>query len=152
MAWNSTCSEKKNIGKETNRPKKFIYFLLRTEEYFAFYRTLNRVYSIIIDLIILNNYIGAQNIRVTGEVIFLQVTDPGTQVSDLTTQVSVFSLSFSGVCMVDTCYSGFVHSLFHVLSCQGINTVCFFGVYRITKIMYKYTIVSVIQYRSILYK
>src|SRR5258705_7920525 len=77
MAWNSTCSEKKNIGKETNRPKKFIYFLLRTEEYFAFYRTLNRVYSIIIDFIILNNYIGAQNIRVTDEVIFFQVTDPG---------------------------------------------------------------------------
>src|SRR5258705_13562245 len=41
------------IGKETNRPKKFIYFLLRTEEYFSFYRTLNRVDSIIIDLIIL---------------------------------------------------------------------------------------------------
>src|SRR5258705_5338719 len=67
----------KNLGKETNRPKKCIYFLLRTEEYFAFYRTLNRVYSIIIDLIILNNYIGAQNIRITDEVIFFQVTDPG---------------------------------------------------------------------------
>src|SRR5258705_13193970 len=137
----------KNFGKETNRPKKLINFLLRTEEYFAFYRTLNRVYSIIIYLIILNNYIGAQNIRVTDEVIFF----PGHRPRVKTTQVSVFSLSFSGVCMVDTCYSGFVHSLFHVLSCQGINTVCFFVVYCITKIMYKYTIVSVIQYRSILY-
>src|SRR5258705_4471702 len=54
-----------------------MYFFLRTEEYFAFYRTLNRVYSIIIDLIIFNNYIDAQNIRVTDEVIFSQVTDPG---------------------------------------------------------------------------
>src|SRR5258705_9811607 len=48
-----------------------------TEEYFAFYRTLNRVYSISIDLIIFNNYIGAQSTHVTDEVIFLQVTDPG---------------------------------------------------------------------------
>src|SRR5258705_8217024 len=54
-----------------------MYFLLRTEEYLAFYRTFNRVYSIIIDLIIFNNYIDAQNIRVTDKVIFSQVTDPG---------------------------------------------------------------------------
>ena len=60
----------KKFGKETNRPKKFIYFLLLTEEYFAFYRTFYRVYSISIDLIIFNNYIDAQNIRTTDEVIF----------------------------------------------------------------------------------
>src|SRR5258705_11467564 len=64
------------IGKETNRPKKFIYFLLRTEENFAFYRTFNRVYSISIDLIIFNNYIDAQTIRITDVVIFCHVTHP----------------------------------------------------------------------------
>ena len=67
----------KNVGKETNRPKKCIKFLLRTDEYFAFYRTFNRVYSISIDLIIFNNYIDAQTIRITDVVIFCHVTDPG---------------------------------------------------------------------------
>ena len=42
------------------------------------------MYSIIIDLIIFNNYMHAQNIRVTDEVIISQVTDPGLRNSQST--------------------------------------------------------------------
>src|SRR5258705_1029333 len=87
-----------NFGKETNRPKKCIYFLLHTEEYFAFYRTFNRVYSISIDLIIFNNYIDAQNIRITDEVIFCHVTDPGLSFCKYLQQTMAACESASAVC------------------------------------------------------